>query len=169
MARRKSKTADPNEVLARIHPNPARRVVAVGMIAFLGALLLTIAVARPPELFSWMLFLVFFGAGCLWLAYGMWQATGRVIELTRSELREVGGRILCTLDNVARVDRGMFAFKPAGGFLVRLKEAPGRVVAPGAWWRLGRTLALGGVTARREGKEVADLMIILLVERGEEI
>lgn len=161
---------DPNEVLASIDPRPLRRAVAVGFIGVLAALVWTIAALRPPEHFGYMLFLVFFGAGCFWLAYGMWQATARTIELTRSELREVGGRRLCTIENVARVDRGAFAFKPAGGFLVRLKTSEGaRVYAPGLWWRWGRTIAVGGVTARQDGKNVADMMIVMQVERGEDV
>jgi hypothetical protein len=165
---RKSKTPNPDEVLARITPRAARRVVAVGFILALGTIIWTIAALRPPEHFGYMLFLTFFGAGCFWLGHGIWQASGREIELTRSELREVGGRTLCTLDNVARVDRGAFAFKPAGGFLVRLKHPQGpRVFAPGLWWRAGRTLAIGGVTARQDAKNVADMMIVMQVERGE--
>ncbi|GAB5448196.1 hypothetical protein [Gymnodinialimonas sp.] len=168
MARKKK--IDPNEHLASIHPRPARRVVAVGMIVALAVIVWTVAALRPPESFAYMLMLVFFGAGCFWLAYGMWHASAREIELTRSELREVDGRVLCRMDNVARVDRGAFAFKPAGGFLVRLKapEGPG-VYAPGVWWRWGRTLAIGGVTARQDGKNVADMMIVMMLERGEDV
>jgi hypothetical protein len=166
----RNKDVDPDEVLASINPQPARRIVAVGMLVVLAALVLNIVVSRPPAALGWTLFLVLFGIGALMLAWIMWQATGRVIELTRSELREVGGpnRVLCTIDNVARVDRGAFAFKPAGGFLVRLKEPLPRVYSPGHWFRFGRTLAVGGVTARAEGKEVADLMTVLLVKRDME-
>ncbi|ABD56356.1 hypothetical protein [Jannaschia sp. CCS1] len=168
MARKKK--IDPDEHLASIIPRAPRRVVAVGFIVSLAVIVWTVAALRPPEHFGYMLFLVFFGAGCFWLGYTMWHASAREIELTRSELREVGGRVLCTVDNVARVDRGAFAFKPAGGFLIRLKEphAP-RVYAPGLWWRWGRTLAVGGVTARQDGKNVADMMIVMLVERGEDV
>lgn len=167
MARKKN--IDPDEHLASIVPRTARRAVAVGFVGTLGLIVWTVAALRPPEHFGYMLFLVFFGAGCLWLAYAMWQASAREIELTRSELREVGGRILCKVDNVARVDRGAFAFKPASGFLIRLKEPEGPgVYAPGTWWRWGRTLAVGGVTARQDGKNVADMMIVMLVERGED-
>lgn len=168
MARKKR--PDPDEHLASIVPRPARRVVAVGFVTALAVIVWTVAGARPPEHFGYMLFLVFFGAGCLWLAYGMWRASAHEIELTRSELRETGGRVLCRVDNVARVDRGAFAFKPAGGFLIRLKEPEGAwVYAPGVWWRAGRTLAVGGVTARQDGKNVADMLIVMLVERGEDV
>lgn len=168
MARKRK--IDPNEVLASIDPQPVRRVVAVGFIVSLALIVWVVAVMRPPEHFGYMLFLVFFGAGCFWLAYSMWNATGRTIELTRSELREVDGRLLCRVDNVARVDRGAFAFKPAGGFLIRLKAPEGeRVYAPGIWWRWGRTIAVGGVTARQDGKNVADMMIVMQVERGDDV
>ncbi len=163
---RKSKD-DPNEVLADITPNASRRVAAVGMAGLLGALLLLIAGLRPPQDLGWLVFLIAFGAACLWLAISMWRASSVTIELTRSELREVNGRVLCAIDNVERVDRGLFAFKPAGGFLVKLKAPVGRVYAPGLWWRAGRTLAVGGVTKRGEAKEVADLMTVLLVKSGQ--
>lgn len=166
----RNKKIDPDEHLASIVPRAARRVVAVGFIVALAVIVWTVAALRPPEHFGYMLFLVFFGAGCLWLGYGMWHASAREIELTRSELREVGGRVLCSVDNVARVDRGAFAFKPAGGFLIRLKEPEGaRVYSPGVWWRWGRTLAVGGVTARQDGKNVADMMIVMMVESGQEV
>lgn len=168
MARKKK--INPNELLASIDPQPARRWAAVGMITALAVIVWTVAALRPPEHFGYMLFLVFFGAGALWLAWTMWHATGRVIELTRSELREVGGRVLCTVANVQRVDRGAFAFKPAGGFLIRLKQPEGELVyAPGIWWRWGRNLAVGGVTSRQDGKNVADMMIVMMVERGDDV
>lgn len=168
MARKKK--IDPDEHLASIVPRTVRRGAAVGMIALLGLIVWVVAVMRPPEHFGYMLMLVFFGAGCFWLAYSMWQVSGREIELTRSELREVGGRRLCRVENISRVDRGAFAFKPAGGFLIRLKEPEGpRVYAPGLWWRWGRTLAVGGVTSRQDGKNVADMMIVMQVERGDDV
>jgi hypothetical protein len=163
---RKSKE-DPNEILADIPPRASRRIAAVGMTAVLGFLLLLIAGTRPPEDLEWLAFLVVFGAGCLWAAWRIWEASSRVIELTRVELREAGGRVLCAIEDVEKVDRGVFAFKPAGGFLVRLKHPHGRVYAPGLWWRFGRTLAVGGVTARSDAKQVADLMTVLLVKRDQ--
>lgn len=169
MARKKNKAVDPNEVLAEITPNTTRRVAAVVMVAGLGALLMIVAAARPPELFGWMLFLTFTGAGSLWLAWAMWHATGRTIELTRTGLQEVDGRVLALVEDVAKVDRGVFAFKPAGGFLLRTKAPLGRVYAPGLWWRMGRTIAVGGTTKRAQTKEVADLLTVLVLQRDGEI
>ena len=91
-----------------------------------------------------------------------------VLELTRSDLRETGGRVLARIDNIARVDRGFFAFKPAAGFRLTLKEPMEAAYAPGLWWRRRRMLMVGGVTSRAQTKAVADLITILLAQnRGE--
>jgi len=154
-----------DEVLERIKPNGARRVMATGALGCLGSLLLWIAATQPPVDVGWLIFLVVMGAGSLWLAWKMWEVSATTLELTRSELREAGGRVLFEIKNVDSVDRGFFAFKPASGFLVRLKEPTGaRVYAPGLWWRRGRRVAVGGVTAGREAKSVADLITVLLVQ-----
>lgn len=165
MARKKRPPED--EVLAQITPQPARRGLATGMLGLLGFILLSVAARTPPQAIGFLVMLIVMGAGALWLAWRLWQASGVTIELTRSELREVGGRVLCDLDNVAKVERGVFAFKPAAGFLIYLREPMSRVYAPGLWWRAGKLIAVGGVTSRSEGKSTADLMNILLVERGQ--
>ncbi len=156
------------EVIGRIGPKPARRVVATGILGVLGMTLIYIASTTPPAAIGWLLFLIALGAGFLYLSWRLWEVTSIPLELTREELRETGGRILCRIENVASVDRGFFAFKPSNGFLVRLKEpAPDFIYVPGLWWRHKRTLMVGGVTSGAEAKSVADLMNVLLVERGE--
>ena len=165
MARKKKQDADPNEVLAEITPNAARRGAAVGMAGGLGALILLLVVSRPQGALGPTVFLVLMALASLWLAGRIWRSSGRTIELTRSELREVDGRVLVRLEDLAKVDRGLFAFKPAGGFLLKTKTPLGRVYAPGLWWRLGRTVAVGGTTKRAQAKEVADLMTVMIIER----
>jgi len=157
------------EILAVITPQPLRRGLAVGMMGALGALVLTVAAERPPQSPAFLIFLILFGAGALFLAWRLWQASAITLELTREELREAGpdGRLLCRLDNVVKVERGLTAFKPANGFVVRLREPGSRVYAPGLWMRSGRRLAVGGVTSGAEAKSTADLMNVLLVQRGQ--
>ncbi len=158
---------DPDEIIGYIDPRPARRGSAVGAIGVLGIILIYIAATHPPANLGWLLFLVVMGAGAMFLSWRMWTVTGVRMELTRREFREKDGRVLFEMDEVARVDRGFFAFKPAGGFLIKLKEptSRGRVYAPGLWWRSGRTVMVGGVTSAAQAKSVADLITILLVER----
>ncbi|AHM04166.1 hypothetical protein roselon_01800 [Roseibacterium elongatum DSM 19469] len=159
-----------DDILAEITPQPLRRGLAVGMLGALGALVLNLAAQHPPQELGFLVFLVVFGLGALWLAWRMWQASAVTLELTREDLREAGpeGRILCRLDNVVRVERGLTAFKPANGFVVRLKSPMSRVYAPGLWVRSGRRLAVGGVTAGSQAKSTADLMNVLLVQRAQQ-
>ncbi|NKX43400.1 hypothetical protein [Roseicyclus persicicus] len=165
MARRKDH--DPDEVLATIDPHPVRRVFTTGVTGVLGALLVYVAAATPPADLVWLVFLVVLGLFCLWLSWRVWTATAVRLELTRRELRETGGRVLFSIDEVDSVDRSIFAFKPAGGFLVRLKAptARGRVYAPALWWRSGKRVAVGGATAGSQAKPVADLISVMLAER----
>jgi hypothetical protein len=149
---------DDNAVRARLAAPPARRVVAAGMIAALGALILWIAALHPPAALGWRLFLIAGGAAVLWLAVRLWQATAVVLELTGIELREAGGRRLARIDEIEVVNRGVFALKPSNGFTLVLRAAPGAVWAPGLWWRLGRRVGVGGVTGRFEGRRMADAL-----------
>ena len=164
MARQKRRP-DPNEVLARITPRPARRIFATGITGLLGMILIYIAAAFPPADLVWLVFLVALGALCLFWAWRLWQASAVILELTRSEMREEGGRQLFRVEDVDRVDASPFAFKPAAGFLVHLKSPQPRVYAPGLWWRAGRRVAIGGVTGRAEGKAVVELLNVMLADR----
>ncbi len=156
------------EVLATIDPRPARRGFATGVVGLLGMMLIYLAGTHPPEDPLWLVFLILMGGGSLYLSWLLWQATGRQLELTRTELREAGGRVLFSIDEVKSVDRGFFAFKPSNGFLVRL-TAPttrGRVYAPGLWWRAGRTVMVGGVTSGAQAKSVSDLINVIMIDRA---
>jgi hypothetical protein len=168
MAKRKP---DPDEVLATIDPQPVRRVFTTGVVGLLGAILLYVAAASPPVEPMWLVFLIVLGGGAVYLSWRVWLATAVTLELTRSALREAGGRVLFSLDEVDSIDRSIFAFKPAGGFLVRLKAPTtrGRVYAPALWWRSGRRVAVGGATAGSQAKPVADLIRIIVAERQGEL
>lgn len=157
-----------DEVLERIHPSPSRRVMAVGCLGMLGFLLLAVAATHPPADIVGLLFLIAVGSGALYLSWRLWQATGVALELTRHELREAGGEVLARLEDVARVDRGFFAFKPAAGFRLTLREKAPSHYAPGLWWRWRRMVMVGGVTSRGQARATADMISILMAKhRGD--
>jgi hypothetical protein len=156
---------DTDEVIERITPSAARRVMATAALGLLGSMLLLVAASNPPTDIAWRLFLVVVGVGSLWLSWTLWRVTGVVLELTRDELREVDGRVLARIENIRSVDRGFFAFKPASGFRLSLIERGSTVYAPGLWWRRGRMVMVGGVTSRGQSKSVADLISVLMAQR----
>jgi len=95
----------------------------------------------------------------------LWRATDRRIVLTRGGLFDSDGRCIARLADIAEVDRGVFAFKPSGGFVLRLTHAPGRDWAPGLWWRLGHRLGVGGVTGNMQGRAMAEMIALVLADR----
>ncbi|QYK43616.1 MAG: hypothetical protein KF887_15975 [Paracoccaceae bacterium] len=153
-------------MIARLYPSGPRRAFGVAVLVALGAMLVWIAMARPPEALGWRLFLLGFGAFVLWAAVRLWQATAIGLELTEAELREEGGgRVLAAVARIRGVSRGALAFKPSNGFLITLDGPAPRVWAPGLWWRLGRRLGVGGVTSGQEARFMAETIAALIARR----
>ncbi len=152
------------KILARITASAPRRLLGVGALVFLGALLIYMAFAAPPSL-VWQLFLLALGAGALVLAALMRQATALELELTETELRDTSGAVLARIDDVVRVDRGAFAMKPSNGFTLTTNRPQARCWRPGLWWRLGRRVAVGGVTSGAQTRPVADVIAAMIARR----
>lgn len=152
-------------VRARVRPTAARRWVALVMMFGLGALLIYVALSSPPEHPGWLVFLLVAGAGALVMGERMRRATLHAVELTEDAVVDTAGRVLCRLDEVEGIDRGMFAFKPSNGFVLRLRAPAQRHWAPGLWWRLGRRVGIGGVTPAVESKFMAEMIAVQLEQR----
>ncbi|MCF6445124.1 hypothetical protein [Nereida sp. MMG025] len=152
-------------VIARVQASPGRRIFGCGAIVALGMLLVLLAFTQGETGFGYRIFLM--GCGVMFLTLGsvMWRATQIVIELTEHELRDSTGVVLAPLDNINKVERGVFAFKPSNGFLVRLKDSAPRGWRPGLWWRAGKMIGVGGVTPSGEGKFMAEALAFLLAQR----
>ena len=158
-------TAEP-ETLATLRPSPPRRAFGIGTLALLGVLLIWMAVATPPDALGWMLVLAGAGAGALWSADRLRRATRGGLRLTREALITEDGTELFRLAEVTGVERGALAFKPSGGFLVRLSSPRPGAWAPGLWWRWRRSVGVGGVTNSAEARAMADVIAALAREEG---
>lgn len=137
--------------------SPGRRMIGVGSLAGLGAIMLYMAAALSPGL-GWQAFQVALGAVALWCAHRMWRATAERLELTAEGLRSTDGRILAPMDEILSVDRGVFAFKPSNGFMITLRSKGPFVWEPGLWWRIGRRVGVGGVTPGTPAKYMAEVI-----------
>lgn len=153
-----------NEVLATIKASPGRRILGVGSLWVLSLMVIYVAVVRPPDL-GWQLFLFALGGASIWIAEQMRRATAVTLELTRLELRDSTGVVLARMDEIAGLDRGMFAFKPSNGFLLRLNGNRPRGWRPGLWWSLGSRIGVGGMTPAHQAKFMAEIIATMLAER----
>ena len=138
-----------------------RRVIGVTAMTGLGGLMLYVGWATPTAI-GWTVLLTALGLIALWGAQVMWQATSHALILTDDALVDSDGTVVAALDNIAKVDRSPFAMKPSNGFLLILKEPAPRVWRPGLWWRWGRRVAIGGVTAGGHSKPMADMIAMKL-------
>ncbi|WP_338548788.1 hypothetical protein [Roseovarius phycicola] len=151
-----------SEVLVVVRASPGRRVLGVGALALLGLLAVYVAMARPPGALLWQMFLVVIGGLALWMADAMRRATALAVELTREGLRTSDGEMIARLEDIDSLDRGIFAFKPSNGFLIKLKQkAPARW-RPGLWWRMGKRVGIGGVTPGAQSRAMADIVTALI-------
>lgn len=155
-----------DEILARIETSAGRRVIGVGMLFFLGGLLIYVALTTPPQTLGWQLFLIALGGISLWAGERMRQATKLSLELTRQELRDSSGEVLARVDDMVGLDRGMFAFKPSNGFILKANRPQAGRWRPGLYWRMGRRIGVGGVTPGSQTKMMADMIAALIAERS---
>jgi hypothetical protein len=159
--------SDPSNdpVIATLSASPPRRWTGTVMLTFLGGLMVYLALSVPFSVSQIGLFLC--GLIALFAATRMHTSTAQEIELTQTELRIKGGIVLAQVANIARVERGAFAFKPSNGFLVSLKEAGPRGWALGLYWRFGKRLGVGGVTGAPQTKGMAEALAILIAARNQ--
>lgn len=161
----KSKPSDGLPDVARLNISPVRHLFAVVMFAVLAVLLLGLAsevfAARPAS----GGFFVLLGLFSAYAALVVWRSKGTELILTPTELCSSSGQVLCSIDEIAAVERSVFAFKPSGGFLLRLKESRGRGWVPGVWWRLGKSIGVGGVTIAPQARAMADLISARLAQK----
>jgi hypothetical protein len=135
----------------------------------LGLFLLYIVAMRPGTEMFGSLVLAAMGFAMLWFAWRFWRATNAALVLTTDGLSDTEGRHFCTFEDIEKVDRGFFAFRPSSGFVIICKTPVPRGWAPGLWWGFGRHLGIGGATGRPASKQMADIISVMLTERGAEI
>ncbi|MEX0338259.1 MAG: hypothetical protein AB3N11_04385, partial [Arenibacterium sp.] len=152
------------EILATVAASPARRWVGILMLAGIGVLSFYVAFSTPPEL-TWQAFLIGIGGVGLWMAQRMHAATRSKVELTETGIRDSTGQVIVPVEDIESIDRGILAFKPSNGFLIRTRtRQPGRW-QPGLWWSMGRRIGIGGVTPGYQTKMMSDVISAMLVER----
>jgi hypothetical protein len=153
------------EPLTTIRPQQARRWVAIAILWALSGLLIWVAIGLEESSLVWRAILVLFGGVVLLLANKLRMATQYDLVLYKDRLEDGAGRVVCNIDDIEKLDRGVFAFKPSNGFLIRTKSARPRGWAPGLWWRVGRFIGVGGVTPAGQTKVMAEFVQTMLLER----
>lgn len=157
---------DPTEVLATVRASNGRRLIGLLSLMLLGFFLIYTAFTASPG-FAWQVFLIVTGGLALWMADRMRRATAGAVELTSQGVRSSDGTEIARIEDIEHIDRGVFAFKPSNGFLLRLRPRAGRenIWQPGLWWRVGRRVGIGGMTPGSQTKFMSELISVMMAER----
>jgi hypothetical protein len=147
--------------IAVLRAAPGRRVFACAVMLALGGLLILSALTRPPAP-GWQVFLLVCAAVSLLGAEALRRATRPALHLHADALRDSDGTLLTRLEDVARVERGAFAFKPSNGFVLHLRGRQPRAWQPGLWWRMGKRLGVGGTVSAGASRFMADQIALRL-------
>ena len=158
----KEETDQIPEIRVEVAPSAPRRIFAVAVLMVLGAVFVYLALSDPPDNFLLQAILIVAGGLISFGAVSLYYATSNALILTRTGLSERSGRIIASFDDIAAVDRGVFAFKPSNGFVIQTHKPLGFAWAPGLWWRVGRRVGVGGVTPALQTKAMAETMMVLL-------
>jgi hypothetical protein len=154
-----------DELHATLRASAPRRWFGVALLVSLGALLLHSGLLDPPESFFWRAVLVAVAVLTFAGAQRMWRATAHGVVLSPEGLMSTDGESIAAMEDIEGVERGIFAFKPSNGFLVRLKTSQAPKWQPGLWWRYGQRVGVGGMTPAAQAKVMADLLATHLAER----
>jgi len=153
-----------DEVLVSIAASPARRILGIVVLAALGGLLIYGGLIQPSGMVGLQAIMILSGAGVLLLTEKMRRASVVTLELTQQELRDSAGNVLARIDQIDRVNRGAFAFKPSNGFVLVTRQPGPRHWAPGLWWRVGRQVGVGGVTQASQTRFMAEMIQTIMTQ-----
>ncbi len=153
-----------DSVITQLKASPVRRGFALLVMMLLGFLLLYLTMTTDAS-FSHKVFLVAVSPAVMCMSRAMQRVPTGYIVLSSSGLFSVDGRTLALIDDITRVERGVFAFKPSNGFVVSLKQKTNRAWIPGMYWKFGARIGIGGVTAPSDAKFMSDTLAVLIAER----
>jgi hypothetical protein len=105
------------------------------------------------------------GAAIGWGAYRIVRLQDRALVLTQDALSDTAAGLICRVDEIEALNRGVFAVKPARGFALALSRRGPRMWVPGLWWRIGRSVGVGGMTGAAETKMMAEMIEAMIAVR----
>ena len=141
----------------------SRRRLGIIVIGFLGITL--IYKALKLEYNNYLLEKIFFsilGSAIVYLAFRLANKTKRGIIFNKTGLYELDGVLICSLDEINEVDTSPYTFKPANGFIIKLKNSTKFGWSPGLWWKYNKRMTVGGMISKQESVIASQLLKDLL-------
>lgn len=154
-----------SDIVAELEPSLGRRWLGTVLLSVAAVGLFYLSLFRPDQPNGVQILLFTAGLILVWQVQWNLRVTPLGLYVTRRGLYDSEGTLIVALSSIMEVDRGIFAFKPSNGFLLRLDEPQPAGWAPGLYWRIGRRLGVGGATNPARTKALAEAIEILIMER----
>ncbi len=153
----------PDDTVATLGAMAWRRLFAIAVLAILGIILLYTAATEPLSAVARMA-LLGVGGFAIFGSERLRRVTLNPIRLTRTALYDGEDNVIFYIADVKTIDRGVLAFKPSNGFMLRLGVRQPRGWAPGVWWRFGSFVGVGGVTQSSDAKMMSELIAVMVAQ-----
>jgi len=135
------------------------------MLCVVAGLVGWLVLTEPPAALGWQVVLWAVVLGALMLALRVGRENGGGLQLRDGAIFTDGGEMLVRVEDIRKIDQGVFAIKPSNGFLLRLKTPQARGWVPGLWWRFGRLMGVGGVTSKVQAQLMAETLSALIARQ----
>ena len=150
-----------NETLIVLRVSPVKSFLGSALLVTLGFTLLYSIHKKTAEE-NIILDLIFLSVALTLIYYG-WRiikAKQTGVKLTKLGIYDLNNTLLYRTSDIKYLDRGIFAIKPANGFIIHLNKPLAFHWHPGLFWCIRKRLAIGGLLSKQECKAFADLLEI---------
>ena len=137
----------------------SRYRLGIIVIGFLGVTLIYNALKLDNN--DYQLEKIFFsilGSAIVYLAFRFANKTKRGIIFNKTGLYELDGVLICPLNEIKEVDTSPYTFKPANGFIIKLKKSTKFGWSPGLWWKYKKRMTVGGMISKQESVIASQLL-----------
>lgn len=159
-------TRSAEKTLATLGVGAGRKGLGLLVTGGLALALAWIALSPQPAPFGMRILVLLLALVMAVVTWKLLGASRLRLELTDRALRDSAGEVLARIEDVEGVDRGLLAFKPSNGFVLRLNRRAPLRFRPGLYWSIGRRVGVGGLVHGSESKQMADALAFLLAETG---
>ena len=129
----------------------SRNRIGIIILAFLGITLIYNALKLDFNNFQLeKVFFTILGSAIVYLAFRFANKAKRGIIFNKHGLYELDGKLICLLEEIKEVDTSPYTFKPANGFIIKLRETTNFGWSPGLWWKYNKRMTIGGMISKQE-------------------
>ena len=140
---------------------PSHRIKILGTVIFILSLFLiyTLLTLNDKISFSDFLLIPILVISILWFRRFLSRYSKIGFVISTDGLFDLNMDLICTIDDIKKIDVSPYTFKSANGFIILLKTKSSFKSIPGLYWRVGKRISIGGLVSKNESKLLSGRLI----------